>query len=81
MTHPQSPRPPKRPINLSVDAQLVDDARALNIPLSGTLELALRARVKEERDRRWQEEHRDWIDDYNRFIEQNGVFGDDVRLF
>lgn len=81
MTHPQPIRASKRAVNVSVDSNLVAEARELGIPLSGTLETALRTRVKEERDRRWMQAHQAWAEDYNRFIAENGVFGDDVRLF
>jgi post-segregation antitoxin (ccd killing protein) len=52
MTHPRRIRASKRAVNVSVDSNLVPEARELGIPLSGTLETALRSRVKEERDRR-----------------------------
>jgi post-segregation antitoxin (ccd killing protein) len=50
-------------------------------PLSATLEASLRVRVKAERDRRWQEENREGIEQYNAMIERYGVFSEDVRLF
>ena len=80
MTHAHA-RSPKRSVNVSIESALVDEARRLDIPLSATMETALRARVKEERDRRWQEENREGIADYNAMVERLGVFGEDLRLF
>lgn len=81
MTHAPPTLTPKRSVNVSISAALVDEARCLGIPLSATLEAALRVRVKAERDRRWQEENRSGIEQYNAMIERYGVFSDDVRLF
>lgn len=79
MTH--APRSSKRSVNISLDGALVDEARSLDIPLSSTMEAALRVRVKEQHDRRWQEENREGIADYNAMVERLGVFGEDLRLF
>lgn len=73
--------PARRPINLSVRADLLEAARALEIPLSRTFEDALQSRVRAENDRRWREENREWIAEYNAMIAEHGMFGDDVRLF
>jgi len=81
MTHAPPSSTAKRSVNVSISAPLVDEARSLGIPLSATLEAALRVRVKAERDRRWQEENREGIEQYNAMIERYGVFSDDVRLF
>lgn len=81
MTNAPAGPPPKRSVNVSLESALVDEARALSIPLSATLDAALRVRVKQERDRRWQLEHREWIEDYNAFVAEHGTFSDDVRLF
>lgn len=81
MTHAPPSSTTKRSVNVSINASLVDEARSLGIPLSATLEAALRVRVKAERDRRWQEENREGIEQYNAMIERYGVFSDDVRLF
>lgn len=81
MTHAPPSSTTKRSVNVSISAPLVDEARSLGIPLSATLEAALRVRVKAERDRRWQEENREGIEQYNAMIERYGVFSDDVRLF
>ncbi len=81
MTHAPQVRAAKRSVNVSIDGALVDDARALGIPLSATLDAALRERVKVERDRRWREENRAGIEEYNAMLDRHGVFSDDLRLF
>lgn len=68
----------KRAVNVTLDSALVDEARALGIPLPATLGAALLATVVAERARRWQEENREAIEAYNARIERDGMFGDDV---
>ena len=68
----------KRPVNLSIDSELLQQARELKVNLSKALEEGLVAIVREERARRWQEENREAIEAHNRMIEKYGLF-DDIR--
>ena len=72
---------PKRPTNVSVNADLLRQARELNINLSQALEERLIERILTERQRRWLDENKVAIEDYNRRVELEGVFGDDLRQF
>jgi antitoxin CcdA len=67
---------PKRPVNLSIDSDLLQQARELKVNLSKALEERLAAILREERARRWQEENREAIEAYNRFIDKHGLFND-----
>jgi antitoxin CcdA len=71
----------KKPTNLSVRTDLLEEARALGINLSQTLETALTAEVKKAKEKQWLEENRAGIDAYNRYIEQHGLFSDRFRSF
>lgn len=71
----------KKPTNLSVRTDLLEEARALGINLSQTLETALTAEVKKVKEKQWLEENRAGIDAYNRYIEQHGLFSDRFRSF
>ena len=71
----------KKATNVSVNAVLLQQAKAFNINLSNTLEQALIAKIKQLQADTWQLDNKMAIDSYNRHIEQNGVFGDDVRAF
>jgi antitoxin CcdA len=51
----------------------------MKINLSETLEEELRKRVQAERDEKWRNENRAAIESYNRFIEKNGVFGQEFQ--
>ena len=71
----------KKATNVSVNAVLLQQAKAFNINLSNTLEQALIAKLKQLQADTWQLDNKVAIDSYNRHIELNGVFGDDVRAF
>lgn len=72
---------PKRPTNLSVNSDLLEQARALNINLSRALEESLEARIREEKRRRWLADNKQAIEAYNKRIEEHGVFSDGMRSF
>ncbi len=72
---------PKRPANLSVNSDLLAQARGMKINLSRIFEERLAEVVLEARRTAWLEENRRAIDDYNAFITERGSFGDSVRRF
>lgn len=69
----------KKSANLSVDEDLLIEAKEYGISLSQTFQEALLAKVKAERARRWQEENREAIEEYNRHIEKHGIWAEKVR--
>jgi antitoxin CcdA len=76
----ERPKPgPKRAANVSIDAEILVEAKAMKINLSQTLEDELRKRVQDERVKRFQEEHREAFESYNRFIEKNGIWSKKYR--
>ena len=76
-----APQRPRKPVNLSLDADLVDEARTLNINLSRSLEDALRTCIREEKARRWQEANAEAIRLSNEELEKNGLWSDECRRF
>jgi antitoxin CcdA len=64
----------KRAANLSVNAELLDEAKALDINLSATLEKALDEAVRARKREQWLEENREAIRGYNAWVAENGVF-------
>jgi antitoxin CcdA len=75
------PKAPKKPVNLSINSDLLRQARKLGVNLSKTLESQLEQILRAERARRWQEENREAIEEYNRWVEEHGVFSDRLRQF
>jgi len=76
-----NPHAPKRPANLSVNADLLSKARELDINLSATLEQALAAALRDNQRARWLADNKSAIDAYNDHIEKHGVFSDGLRSF
>ena len=71
----------KRATNVSINQGLLEEARALDINLSATLEKALEAEVRARRREQWLDANREAIDAYNRRIERDGMLIDHVRAF
>ena len=70
------PKAPRKAVNLSINSDLLRQAREHKINLSRILEEQLERILREERGRRWKEQNREAIEAYNQFIEKYGVFND-----
>ena len=70
----------KRAVNLFVDAELLEEARRMNINLSENLEQRLRGLIRAEQERRWLEENQEAIAQYNRRVAEHGLLSDDAGL-
>lgn len=77
----QSGRSGKCAINLSLSADVLDAARQLNINISQIYDTHLREVVRHEQERRWCEEHADFITAYNATIEVENLPLDEWRSF
>ena len=71
----------KRATNVSINQGLLEDAKALDINLSATLERALDAEVRARKRAKWLEENREAIAAYNARIERDGLLSVHVRAF
>jgi len=69
----------KRAANVSIDAEILAEAKAMGINLSQTLEDELRKQVKQEKIRRWSEDNKEAIESHNRFIEKHGIWSEKYR--
>ena len=72
---------PKKAANLTVRADLLEEARAYKINLSQTLEAALAVELKKRRETAWLEENKAAIEAYNREIAEHGLYSDRFRQF
>ena len=71
----------KKPVNLTINKALLEKARSLNINLSALMESALVELIREKEKSNWISDNADAIDEYNKRVEKEGLFGDDVRKF
>jgi antitoxin CcdA len=75
------PKAPKKAVNVSINSDLLHQARDMKINLSRTLEEKLEQLLREERARRWKEENREAMEAFNRWVEEHGIFSDRLRQF
>jgi antitoxin CcdA len=75
------PKAAKKAVNVSVNSDLLRQARELGINLSQTLEQSLSDAVRHQRGRAWVEENREAIEARNRWVGENGLWSDGLRLF
>jgi antitoxin CcdA len=80
-TRTDDTRSRRRAANLTVDAELLREAKELEIKLSQLFEAALYEAVRQRKAERWRAENRDAIDAYNDQITKHGAFSDDLRNF
>lgn len=72
---------PRKATNLSINADLLAQARALDLNLSRLLEERLTEAVREARRQNWLAENKEALADYNERITERGSFGDRSRRF
>ena len=74
-----NPVGPKKSANLSINAELLLQAKQLNINLSQTLEQHLVEIVRQAQRDQWLADNKGALDEYNRRIESRGTFSDGLR--
>lgn len=72
---------PRKATNLSVNADLIAQARALGLNVSALLEERLVEAVREAQRESWHAENRKALAEYNERVSLRGSFGDKVRRF
>ena len=73
--------PFRRPTNVSLDADLVDEARMLDLNVSRSCEEGLAAAVQAERRRRWIEDNREAMEAANAWVAETGMPLAKYRMF
>lgn len=70
---------PKRPINLSMNSEVLDAARAMGMNISHTVDELLTQEVLRRERERWAEDNKAAIAAYNARIEREGSFAERIR--
>jgi antitoxin CcdA len=70
-----------KPTNVSLDAALVVEAKALGVSISQASNRGLEEAVKKARAEAWLEENRAALDSYNAWVEAHGLPLEKYRLF
>lgn len=74
-------RATKRATNLSLSADVLEAAKRLQINVSQVCDNHLRAVVRQEQERRWRQDHVDFISAYNATLEAEGLPLDQWKSF
>ena len=69
----------KRAVNVSIPAELAEEAKAFGTNMSAVLERALNEEHREKRREAWRAENRKALDAWNRWVEENGLPFEDLR--
>ncbi len=72
---------PKKPTNVSINRDLLQQAKEHHINLSQALETRLAELLREQKQQQWLQENREAVESYNRRIAANGPFSDGLRRF
>ena len=72
---------PKKPTNVSINSDLLAEAKKLKINLSATLETSLIELVSAKQRELWKQQNKAAINAYNQLVDENGVFSDEFRSF
>jgi len=75
------PKAAKKACNVSINEDLLRQAKELGINLSQTLERELERQVRDAKAKAWAEENREAIESQNRWIEKHGLWSDGLRMF
>ena len=72
---------PKRAVNLTLNAKVLDMAREMGMNISQTVDALLTEEVLRQHWQRWNEDNKEAIAHYNARIEREGLFTDRYRSF
>lgn len=76
-----SAQAPKKATNLSINSELLAQAKRLNINLSATMEKALAEEVAARLQAEWLKQNADAMQACNELTEEHGLFADPYRVF
>ena len=71
----------RQPANLSIDSNLMREAKGLDVNVSRAAEAGIAEAVAAEKTRLWKLENRATMDAWNDYVEKNGIPLDEYRQF
>jgi len=81
MNKPSQSTAPRRPTNISLPSDMVDEAKRLGINVSQACETGLQEQVRKALGEEWKSENRQAIESWNKWIAENGMPYDEYRQF
>lgn len=71
----------KKPTNVTIRSDLLEQARALKINLSQEFEQHLEHVVRKHQGEQWLRENQEAIEAYNRHVEEHGLWNEEYRTW
>ena len=71
----------KKATNLSLDQELLKDAKALGVNISAAAEQGLSEAVRKAKSEAWLAENREAIEEWNQWVAENGLPLEKYRMF
>jgi antitoxin CcdA len=81
MQHIYDSQAQKKATNLSINSDLLHQAKQLKINISATLEKSLSQEVRKCKEAAWLAENKEALLASNKFVEKHGVFAAQYRVF
>jgi antitoxin CcdA len=78
---PEKLSAPRKATNLSLNADLLAEAKALSVNVSRAAETGIYQAVRAEKERRWIEENREALESSRAWVEKNGLPLAKYRMF
>ncbi len=75
------PNPQKKATNLSIDRELLEEARALGINVSRSAEVGIESAVRQQKQLKWLEDNAEALESSNEFVEEHGLPLAEYRRF
>jgi antitoxin CcdA len=69
----------KKPTNVTIRADLLEQAREMKINLSQEFEPHLAEVIRKRRAEQWLRDNREAIEAYNRFVAKHGIWNEEFR--
>lgn len=79
MSLPYDISAPKKATNISINSDLIRQAKAYKINLSKTLENELDKLIRKRAEEAWLEKTQPAVEEYNRHVAKHGTFGMQVK--
>ena len=79
MSHVYSTDAPKKATNLSINSDLLRQAKAYGINLSAAFEKHLETLIRKEKEKQWLEETEEAVEHYNEHIRKHGTLAMRIR--
>lgn len=81
MNKPSQFTAPRRPTNISLPSDMVDEAKRLGINVSQACETGLQEQVRKALGEEWKRENSQAIESWNKWVAENGMPYDEYRQF